>query len=72
MWYFMSYSNSVDKIKAGEYADFAEMPPVKGKNKLLSIISPERQAVLVQVSDLSLTIKVLPDLATWAQCFECM
>ena len=42
MWYFMSYSNSVDKIKAGEYADFAEMPPVKGKNKLLSIISPER------------------------------
>lgn len=42
MWYFMSYSNNVDKIKAGEYADFAEMPPAKGKSKLLSIISPER------------------------------
>ena len=58
----------MDKIKAGEYVDFTEMPPAKGKGKPLSSVL-ERRVVLVQVSNLSLTRNVLPDLATLAQCF---
>ena len=42
--------------------------PSKGKSRPLSSVL-EGQVVLVQVSDLSLTRKVLPDLATWTQCF---
>ena len=58
----------VERIKAGDYVDFTEMPPAKGKSRPLSSVL-EGQVVLVQVSDLSLTRKVLPDLATWTQCF---
>jgi len=42
-----------DKIKAGEYVDFTELPSAKGKSRPLS----------------SLTKKDLPDLATQTQCF---
>ena len=67
-WACRPYHKLVDKIKAGEYVDFTEMPPQahlpRGK------ASPRHLAVvLVQVSDLSLTRKVLPDPATWVQCF---
>ena len=58
----------VERIKACDYVDFTEMPPAKGKSRLLSLVL-EGQVVLVQVSDLSLTRKVLPNLATWTQCF---
>lgn len=44
------------------------MPPAKGKSRPLSSVL-EGQVVLVQISDLSLTRKVLPDLATWTRCF---
>ena len=58
----------VERIKAGDYVDFTEMPPAKEKRRPLSSVL-EGQVVLVQVSDLSFTRKVLPDLTTWTQCF---
>jgi hypothetical protein len=58
----------VQKIKANQYIDFAELPPAKGKNRLLPQ-SLEGQLVVVQAVDLTQGRRLIPDLAVWTQCF---
>ena len=52
---------------AGEYIDFAELPPAKGKIKPIPI--PDGNIILVQACDLLQQRKLIPDLGTWVQCF---
>ena len=58
----------VERIKAGEYIDFMELPPAKGKSRPLTQVS-EGQVVVLHASELEPTRKLIPDLATWLQCF---
>ena len=58
----------VEKIKAGEYIDFASLPPAQGKARAMPQAF-EGQMVEVQVADLVQSRKMIPDLATWCQCF---
>lgn len=58
----------VARILAGEYVDFGELPPAKGKSR--SPQSVEGQVIVVQAADLVQTRKLIPDLATWTQCFS--
>ena len=59
----------VEKIVAGDYVDFSELPPAKGKSK-----GPpqalEGQVVIIQAAELMSSRKIIPDLATWSQCFN--
>lgn len=59
----------VTKILANEYVDFADLPPAKGKSRPLPN-SFEGQVVLVQAADFLQARKIIPDLATWVQCFS--
>lgn len=61
-------SKVVEKMKAGEYVDFADLPPAKGKSRPAPQLL-EGQVIVVEAADLIRTRKVIPDLATWAQCF---
>ena len=54
----------VDKILAGEYVDFAELPPARVKARAVPQ-ALEGQIVVVQVADLLQSRRVIPDLATW-------
>ena len=56
-----------ESILAGNYVDFAELPPAKGCCKLLQ--STEGQLVLIHAADLLQSKRLIPDLATWCQCF---
>ena len=58
----------IEKIRANKYIDFAELPPAKGKSRLLPQIL-DGQVVVVQAADLLQARKVIPNLATWSQCF---
>ena len=58
----------VKKIKANEYIDFTELPPAKGKSRPVPQ-SLEGQVLVVQAADLLQARKIIPDLATWLQCF---
>ena len=58
----------VERIQANEYVDFADLPPAKGKSRPASH-SLEGQVLVVQAADLVQARKVIPDLATWLQCF---
>ena len=58
----------VEKIKANEYIDFTELPPAKGKSRPVPQ-SLEGQVLVVQAADLLQARKIIPDLATWLQCF---
>ena len=58
----------VDKIRANEYVDFAELPPAKGKGRPVPQ-SVEGQIIVVQVANLMHIHKIIPNLATWCQCF---
>lgn len=49
--------------------DFAELPPAKGKGKPMPQ-SLEGQIIVVQAADLLQTRKIIPDFATWVQCFS--
>ena len=53
----------VEIIKAGEYIDFMELPPAKGKSRPLTQVS-EGQVVVLHASELAPTQKLIPDLAT--------
>ena len=57
------------KILSGEYVDFTELPPAKGRAKPTSL-DWEGQVLLVQSMDLYAAKKLIPDLATWVQCFS--
>ena len=56
----------VEKIRVNE---FAELPPAKGKSRPLSQAG-EGHVVVVQAADLLQSRKIIPDLATWQQCFS--
>ena len=56
------------RIEAGEYVDFNDLPSAKGKGRPLS--QPmEGQVVVVQAADLVQSRRLIPDIATWIQCF---
>lgn len=59
----------VERIQAGEYTDFAELPPAKGKARGMPK-ALDGQILVVQAVDLMETRRVIPDLATWVQCFS--
>ena len=61
--------NLAQKMLNGEYVDFAELPPAKGRAKPSSL-DWEGKVLLVQSTDLYATKKLIPDLATWVQCFS--
>ena len=58
----------VERIRANEYIDFADLPPAKGKSRPLPQ-SLEGHVIVVQAADLAQPRRVIPDLATWSQCF---
>ena len=58
-----------DKILAGEFIDFSELPPAKGKASPLSLPTAEGNIILVNAADLAQQKKLIPDLGTWIQCF---
>ncbi len=58
----------LDKIEAGEYIEFSELPPARGKGCSMTQ-SFEGQVVVIQAADLVQTRKLIPDMATWIQCF---
>ena len=57
----------VQQIRAGEYVDFAELPPAKGRQ--LTPTSYTSQLVLVQLHEVERQRKLIPDFLTWSQCF---
>ena len=59
----------VENILAGEFIDFAELPPAKGKVKSIPH-AMEGQIVVIQAADLAQSRKLISDLATWIQCFS--
>ena len=59
---------TAEKIWAGEYIDFSDFPPAKGKAKFLPS-SMEGHIVVVQAADLAQSRKLIPDMGTWIQCF---
>ena len=56
-----------DAICAGSYVDFAQFPAAKGRS--IPPNSLDGQIVLVQASELMQTQRLVPDFATWVQCF---
>ena len=58
----------IDRIKANEFVDFAELPPAKGKSRPPPQVG-EGQIVVLQAADLAPTRRTILDLATWLQCF---
>ena len=59
----------VEKILAGEFVDLADLPPARGKEKAIPSAS-EGQIVVVQAADVMEHRKLIPNLATWVQCFN--
>lgn len=58
----------VEQIQGGQYIDFCELPPAKGRTRPLPS-QDEGHIIVVRAEDLSGTRKMIPDLATWLQCF---
>ena len=58
----------VEKIRAGQYIDFSELPPAKGHTRTLPS-QEEGHVVVIRAEDLVGSKKLIPDLATWLQCF---
>ena len=58
----------IARVLANEYIDFAELPPAKGKGRPMPP-SLEGQIIVVQAAELMQARKIIPDLATWTQCF---
>ena len=56
----------VEKILAGKFIDYAELPPAKGKVKSI----PHAVEGQIILADLMESRKLIPDLATWIQCFS--
>ena len=59
----------VDSILAGQYVDFTELPPAKGRTKALTSML-NGQIVLLQASDYLQAKRLIPDLGIWVQCFS--
>ena len=58
----------VEKIKAGEYVDFSELPPAKGKGRT-SANDWDARMLLLQVQHTDNPSRLILDFPTWAQCF---
>ena len=58
----------VEKIKAGEYVDFSELPPAKGKGRASSQ-DWDARVLFLQVQQIENPRCLIPDFPTWAQCF---
>ena len=58
----------VQQIQAGEFVDFGELPPAKGK-QLAPPTTYTSQIVLVQLQEVSRHRRLIPDYNTWSQCF---
>ena len=58
----------VERIQEGDYIDFSELSPVKGK-----VRAPpphwEGHILVVQLEDLEGSKRLIPDFQTWTQCF---
>ena len=61
-------SKLVTKILTNDYIDFAELPLAKGRGRPIPQ-SLDGQIIVVQAADLLQVRKLIPDLATWLQCF---
>ena len=59
---------TAEKIWAGEYVDFSDLPPARGKAKSLPS-SMEGHIIVVQAADLAQSRKLIPDMGTWIQRF---
>ena len=60
----------MEKILAGEFIDFAELPPAKDKAKSISH-AVEGQIVVIQEADLMESRKLIPDLAMLQYLCSC-
>ena len=58
----------IARVLVNEYIDFAELPPAKGKGRPMPQLL-EGQIMVVQAAELMQARKIIPDLATWTQCF---
>lgn len=58
----------VEKIKLGEYVDFSDLPPAKGKGRPSSQ-DWDTRVLLLQVHQTDNPRRLIPDFPTWAQCF---
>ena len=58
----------IEQIQNGQYMYFCELPPAKGCTRPLSS-QEEGHIVIVRAEDLTASRKLIPDLATWMQCF---
>ena len=56
------------EYQVGESIDFAELPPAKGKVSGIPNLL-EGPIIVVQAADLMESCKLIPDFATWVQCF---
>ena len=54
----------VDSILVGQYIDFKELPPAKGRTKALNTLI-EGQIVLMQAAYYWQAKRLIPDLAIW-------
>ena len=61
----------VQLMCSGAYIKLGELPPAKGFSKPLSSLTQgmDGQVVLLQATDLAQSRKLIPDIATWVQCF---
>ena len=60
--------NLLNKIQVGEYIDFSNLPPAKGKARSLPL-HWEGHTLVVQLEDLEGGKWLIPDFQTWVQCF---
>ena len=61
----------VEKIQAGEFVDFTELPLANGKVRdTPRSVDGQIVHVVVQAADLVESRKLIPDFATWVQCFS--
>ena len=58
----------IERMVSGQYIDFSELPPAKGRTRSMPT-SEEGHIVVVRAEDLTGARKLIPDLATWIQCF---
>ena len=57
----------IQQIKAGEFIDFAELPPAKGRQ--ITPTNYNTQILFVQLQNMGQQWKFIPDYLTWSQCF---
>ena len=59
----------LERIEIEEYVDFNELPPVKGTGRSMAQAVDGQVVVVVVAPDLMQSRRLIPDLATWLQCF---